>query len=91
MIQPRCPVCSTPVLGPTARCHRCCTPHHGDCWSFNGGCGIYACRGDRRVSAMPLAPDFDETRARVQAAMLTVLILFLGLGRSALASLILGR
>lgn len=40
----RCPVCGDPLREPLRRCAGCGTPHHGECWSYFGGCAIYACR-----------------------------------------------
>jgi hypothetical protein len=31
-------------------CRRCGTPHHKDCWEFNGQCSTYAC-GEKRFSS----------------------------------------
>ena len=46
---PKCQVCSHPIT-PEARvrCRRCRTPHHPDCWEFNGGCATFAC-GEKQV------------------------------------------
>ncbi len=41
----RCPVCGVALAGPVVHCRRCSTPHHADCWSYNGMCAVYACRG----------------------------------------------
>jgi hypothetical protein len=38
-----CPVCAGPVHRIERRCASCLAPHHADCWSYNRGCGIYAC------------------------------------------------
>jgi len=41
---PRCQVCSHPMAADAkVRCRRCRTPHHPDCWDFNGGCATFAC------------------------------------------------
>jgi hypothetical protein len=42
-----CPVCGTPVGDVRVICRECRTPHHGDCWTYNGGCAIFACGGRR--------------------------------------------
>jgi hypothetical protein len=46
--EPVCRVCGA-AIAPEARvtCRRCRTPHHRDCWEFNGQCSTYAC-GERR-------------------------------------------
>jgi hypothetical protein len=38
-----CPICAEAVTAPVARCGRCGTPHHRECWGYAGGCAIYAC------------------------------------------------
>lgn len=41
---PKCQVCSHPIAPESrVRCRRCRTPHHTDCWEFNGGCATFAC------------------------------------------------
>lgn len=40
-----CPVCAAPISGEARQCPSCRAPHHDDCWSYNGGCAIFACRG----------------------------------------------
>jgi hypothetical protein len=44
-----CPICGS-AIAPEARvvCRRCGTPHHEDCWEFNGRCSTYAC-GEKRA------------------------------------------
>lgn len=39
-----CPTCAQTVEGAAVRCPRCSVVSHSDCWSFQGGCGIYGCR-----------------------------------------------
>lgn len=39
----RCPVCGHPLDDPEHRCEACATRHHAECWSYFGGCAIYAC------------------------------------------------
>lgn len=46
-----CPVCSTKVESPRA-CEECGTPHHAECWDYNGGCGMYGC-GHRAATPIP--------------------------------------
>lgn len=43
----RCPVCASAFQGLTARCAKCATPHHRECWDYAGGCSTYACGGTR--------------------------------------------
>jgi len=49
--EPICQVCGAKI-GSENRvyCRRCKTPHHKDCWEFNGQCSTYAC-GERRFAS----------------------------------------
>lgn len=38
-----CPVCGDTLAGAVRRCARCRTPHHDECWTYFGGCAVYAC------------------------------------------------
>lgn len=39
-----CKVCGTAMAsGAVVRCAKCATPHHRDCWQFNGRCAVFAC------------------------------------------------
>jgi hypothetical protein len=39
-----CQICGvTLAQGKVVRCVKCVTPHHLDCWEFNGRCSIFAC------------------------------------------------
>ena len=40
-----CRVCGCALDGELVRCASCSTPHHADCWAYNGGCSVYACGG----------------------------------------------
>lgn len=48
---PTCQICGSEI-SPEVRvnCRRCSTPHHKDCWEFNGQCSTYAC-GEKRFAA----------------------------------------
>jgi hypothetical protein len=39
----RCQVCGERVILDRVECRRCDTPHHRDCWEYNGRCALYAC------------------------------------------------
>lgn len=39
----RCRVCGERILLDKIECRRCDTPHHKDCWDYNGRCSTYAC------------------------------------------------
>jgi hypothetical protein len=45
--EPVCPVCCGPIRSELVFCRRCRTPHHLECWRYNGGCSTYACRETR--------------------------------------------
>lgn len=38
-----CQVCGEVIAGQEVRCSRCHSPHHLECWNYNGECSIYAC------------------------------------------------
>ncbi len=41
---PVCQVCGSAIPGDArVYCRRCKTPHHKECWQFNGRCSTYAC------------------------------------------------
>lgn len=42
---PTCPVCGTGISERPFLCPHCDTPHHADCWDYNGGCATYGCTG----------------------------------------------
>lgn len=45
-----CQVCGVSLArGPVVRCAKCSTPHHKDCWEFNGRCSTFAC-GEARAT-----------------------------------------
>ncbi len=45
-----CQICGgTLVEGALVRCAKCSTPHHRDCWEFNGRCSTFACGESRAV------------------------------------------
>jgi hypothetical protein len=39
----RCGVCGEETRTRKVVCSRCATPHHSECWSYSGGCSVYAC------------------------------------------------
>jgi len=47
-----CRICGSPLTSGVVRCSRCQTPHHGECWKYNGGCSIFAC-GEHRFAPPP--------------------------------------
>jgi len=45
-----CEICGASLaLGSIVRCRRCRTPHHRDCWEFNGVCSTFACGSRERL------------------------------------------
>ncbi len=42
-----CKICGDSLDEEVVYCRKCETPHHTDCWIFNGECSTYAC-GERR-------------------------------------------
>ena len=48
---PVCQVCGAAIPSEVrVYCRRCKTPHHKDCWEFNGSCSTYAC-GEKRFGS----------------------------------------
>lgn len=47
-----CPVCRSEVREAARVCVRCATPHHAECFEFNGRCAIFGCAS---VRAEPIA------------------------------------
>lgn len=47
----KCGLCSEPVTDDRVFCRRCRAPHHRDCWDYNRGCTVYACRETAYVRA----------------------------------------
>lgn len=39
-----CPICMEELRGEVKVCPSCGTAHHAECWTFHGGCGMYACK-----------------------------------------------
>lgn len=45
-----CQICGSDIQADArVTCRRCGTPHHRDCWEFNGQCSTYAC-GEKRFA-----------------------------------------
>ena len=62
---PICLVCGERIVSDMVYCRRCFTPHHLDCWQYNGLCSTYGCRETRYsipAVAQPFpAPDNDAS------------------------------
>lgn len=39
----RCQICGGPLGRARVECVACKTPHHPDCWEYNGACAIFGC------------------------------------------------
>lgn len=73
-----CTVCGCKILdAPTIKCPKCETPHHEDCWSYNGGCGIFACNPATRAVLVPKPAGRAGPRA-ITAMVLLYAIVFGG-------------
>ena len=50
-----CLICAQAINDPTQMsCTTCDTPHHKDCWEYNGRCALFGCGGARaRETALP--------------------------------------
>ncbi len=64
---PICQICGEEISRDMVFCRRCRTPHHLDCWQYNGCCSTYGCRESRYIVptvARPASPQDDEPRRR---------------------------
>lgn len=50
-----CRVCASLLTGERVLCPRCETPHHADCWRYNGGCALFGCSPDETGAAVVVA------------------------------------
>ena len=62
---PICQICGEKIVSDMVYCRRCFTPHHLECWQYNGLCSTYGCR-ETRYSIPTVAqpyrkPDEDGT------------------------------
>lgn len=46
----RCGVCGEEAAARRVLCAKCATPHHSECWEYQGGCSIFGCGSTRRSS-----------------------------------------
>ena len=50
----KCTICGEGFNGrPAVLCRNCGTPHHADCWQYNGGCSIFGCNCRRAEKFVP--------------------------------------
>jgi hypothetical protein len=56
-----CKVCGEEICEDLVFCRRCKTPHHRECWQYNGGCCVFGCGETNfempRVAGHPPSPD----------------------------------
>lgn len=45
-----CPVCRAALDDRVVQCDSCQSPHHAECWIYEGRCATYACRGKRFIA-----------------------------------------
>lgn len=70
---PVCQICGEEIVNDMIYCRRCYTPHHLECWQYNGLCSTYGCRETRYSIpsvAQPLQrpeppPDDDPPSGRI--------------------------
>lgn len=70
-----CPVCSEEPKNPL-QCKYCQTSHCTDCWTYNGGCGIFACKkteAEPLSKATPLPDYIPRESQRIIESMYTPL------------------
>ena len=60
---PICQVCGEKIVSDMVYCRRCFTPHHLDCWQYNGLCSTYGCR-ETRYSIPTVAQPITQARRR---------------------------
>ncbi len=51
-----CKVCGETIQESMVYCRRCKTPHHVDCWKYNGACSVYGCQETRYHAPPTVAP-----------------------------------
>jgi hypothetical protein len=58
----RCRVCGEAIGSDLVFCRRCKTPHHRDCWQYNGLCSVFGC-GETQCDTPRIAlPTFTNPR-----------------------------
>lgn len=59
----KCQVCGDEIREDLVFCRRCKTPHHRECWQYNGACSVFAC-GETRFSVPQVAPRTQEPKQK---------------------------
>ena len=88
MISVKCPVCASRIGGEVHTCERCDTPHHTDCWDYNGGCAIFACSSPEEKLFRNIEIDFEHLNLSIERftrwcnrfSYINILAVFLFLG-----------
>lgn len=58
-----CPVCGDFLASrPHRPCPRCGVPHHEDCWTWAGGCAVFACGARARRPLLRKRPETADGR-----------------------------
>ncbi len=65
---PICQICGEAITSEMVFCRRCRTPHHLDCWQYNGCCSTYGCRETRYVVPTVARPIFARPTPPDQAS-----------------------
>ena len=61
--QIHCPVCGEPIESRLVICVDCKTPHHQECWEYNGRCATFAC-GQEVFSKPAVARPIEDPRGK---------------------------
>jgi hypothetical protein len=54
----KCRVCGEEIQDNLVYCRRCKTPHHRECWQYNGACSVFGC-GETRFDVPRVARRMD--------------------------------
>lgn len=57
----KCQVCGEEIQDDLVFCHRCKTPHHRECWQYNGACSVFGC-GETRFGIPQVARRVEEPK-----------------------------
>ena len=59
----RCRICGDEIHSDLVFCRHCKTPHHLECWQYNGQCSTYACGETRFVAPAAGVPTAHDPEA----------------------------
>jgi hypothetical protein len=57
----KCQVCGEEIREGLVFCRRCKTPHHGECWQYNGACSVFGC-GETRFATPQVARRVEDSK-----------------------------